>query len=198
MIKILHLLWLLMVTMSVVYAAAKGSIQQVLPALLTGCQNALTLTIQLGAGYMLFCGLMEIADASGAAGGLERLIRPVVKRLMPCSAHAPEVRRTVTMNLTMNLLGMGNAATPMGIEAVRQLDIQTQKNAMARHDLYMLLILNATSIQLLPTTVLTLRAAAGSARVNATIVPTLLCTVVSTAVGVGLGALCRRERRRAG
>lgn len=195
--KILHLLWLLMVTMSVVYAAAKGSIQQVLPALLTGCQNALTLTIQLGAGYMLFCGLMEIADASGAAGGLERLIRPAVKRLMPCSAHAPEVRRTVTMNLTMNMLGMGNAATPMGIEAVRQLDIQAQKNAMARHDLYMLLILNATSIQLLPTTVLTLRAAAGSARVNATIVPTLLCTAVSTAVGVGLGALCRRERRRA-
>ena len=189
-------MWFTMVSFSVMYAAVMGRVQQVVPSMLTGCGNALTLTLQLGAGYMLFCGLMEIARESGAAGLLERIIHPALKRLMPCAQG--DAREAIAMNLSMNILGMGNAATPMGMEAVRHLDSMAQRNPAARHDLYMLLILNATSIQLLPTTVLALRSAAGSADVNAIIVPTLLCTAISTAVGAGLGKLCcgRRRKRR--
>lgn len=163
--------------------------------MLAGCQNALSVTVGLGGGYMLFCGLMEIARESGAARVLCRCLEPVLEKLMP-ALRGREAREAVAMNLSMNILGMGNAATPMGMEAVRQLDIQAQQNDVVRHDLYMLLILNATSIQLLPTTVLALRAAAGSADVNAVILPTLLCTAASTAVGAGLGMLCRKGRNR--
>ena len=100
------------------------------------------------------------------------------------------------MNLSMNVLGLGNAATPMGLEAMRHLAAEQALQPAIRHDRNMLLILNATSLQLLPTTVLTLRAAAGSADVNAVVLPTVLCTAFSTVVGVLLGLMCRRWEER--
>ena len=98
------------------------------------------------------------------------------------------------MNLSMNMLGLGNAATPQGMEAMRLMEEERKKAPCVEHDMYMLLILNATSIQLSPTTVLALRAAAGSADAGAIVLPSLVCTAVSTAVGAVLGLICRRRR----
>lgn len=161
-------------------------------AALQGGENAIALTLRLGAGYMFFCGLMEIAKELHVQSGLEKLIRPLMMRLMP-DVQKSETREAITMNLSMNLLGVGNAATPAGIEAVRLMDQEG-----ARQDLYLFLILNATSIQLLPTTVLTLRTAAGSADVNAVLLPTFLCTAFSTLVGVTAGLLCRKKEGKRG
>ena len=94
------------------------------------------------------------------------------------------------------LLGLGNAATPSGMEAVRRMEEEQEQNPQVRHALYMLLILNATGLQLFPTTVLTLRVAAGSAQPNAILLPTLACTALSTLAGAGLGLLCYRLSRR--
>lgn len=160
-----------------------------LNASLAGAENAVALTLRLSAGYLLFGGLMEIAGALRLPKMLEKGLRPMMGRLMPYTREE-KAREAVTMNLSMNLLGVGNAATPLGIEAVRLMDAQVESIG-ARRDLYMFLILNATSIQLLPTTVLTLRAAAGSADPNAVLLPTLACTVFSTIVGVAAGMLCR-------
>lgn len=188
-----QLIWFTAMTGSVLWSIATGCVEQIFPSMLEGCENAIALTLRLGAGYMLFCGLMEIAKAAGVCKGLERLLGPALKVLMP-SLKEKSTREAVAMNLSMNMLGMGNAATPLGMEAVRQLDAEAQLRPEARHDLWMLLVLNATSIQLLPTTVLALRAAAGSSRVNAVLLPSLLCTAVSTAVGAGLAAASRRRR----
>lgn len=190
-----QLIWFTMTFSSVLYACVHSQPEQVLPAMLSGCGQAITLTLELGAGYILFCGLMEIARRAGVHSVLERLLRPVITRLMP-NVKNEETRGAVVLNLSMNMLGMGNAATPAGIEAVRQMDAEAQAHPEVRHDLWMLLILNATSIQLLPTTILAMRAAEGSADVNAVILPTLLCTAVSTVVGTELGFLCRRLERR--
>ena len=193
----IQLIWFAMMTGSVLYAAVTDRGGQILPALLKGCENAIALTLQLGAGYLLFCGLMEIAKEAGVPRGMERMLRPVLRRLMP-SVREESTRRTIAMNLSMNMLGMGNAATPLGIEAVKKLDAEAAVHPPVRHDLWMLLVLNATSIQLLPTTVLTLRTLAGSADVNAIVVPSLLCTAVSTFVGAGLASLWRRYGGRRG
>jgi len=187
-----QLIWFVMMAGSVLCAAATGRMEQIFPAMLEGCENAIALTLRLGAGYLLFCGLLEIARASGVCKGLEKRLRPVLKYLMP-SVREEGTREAIAMNLSMNMLGMGNAATPLGMEAVRRLDAEAELHPEARHDLWMLLVLNATSIQLLPTTVLTLRAAAGSADVNAVLLPSLLCTAVSTLAGAGLAAACRRK-----
>lgn len=191
---ILQLMWFIMVVLSAAYACLGGNVQQILPSLLKGCENAIVLTMKLGAGYMLFCGLMAIAEEEGLHRAMERLLHPLLRLLMP-SVKEAKTREAAAMNLSMNMLGMGNAATPMGMEAVRQMELEERNEPRVRHDLYMLLVVNATSIQLLPTTILALRTAAGSADVNAVVVPTLVCTVLSTVVGAGLGMMCRKWGR---
>lgn len=194
---ILQLIWFTMVAGSLAYGCLCGGAAQMLPAALEGTGQAITLTLRLGAGYLLFCGLMEVAKALGTHKGLERLLRPLLRRLMP-SIQEEGSREAVALNLSMNVLGMGNAATPMGIEAMRRMDAEARLRPEVRQDMRMLLILNATSLQLLPTTVLTLRAAAGSARVNSVVLPTLFCTAVSTVVGATLGIACRKWEVRKG
>lgn len=195
---ILQLIWFAMMAGSLLYGGCTNQDGFGLEAALAGCENAIALTLRLGAGYLLFCGLMEIAKAAGAAQAMERLLRPAIRWLMP-HVRSAETREAITMNLTMNLLGIGNAATPLGMEAIRRMEEENAQNANVRYDMYMLLILNATSIQLLPTTVLALRASAGSARVNAVLLPTLLCTALSSLAGGVLGWLCQKwEEKRYG
>lgn len=162
-------------------------------ASLKGCENAILITLQLGAGYLFFCGLMEIVKGIGTSGWLVKAMRPILGRLMP-SVRREETREAIALNLSMNMLGLGNAATPQGIRAVRLISEEEKTTPAVRHDLYMLLVLNATSLQLFPTTVLTLRMAAGSANAQAVVVPVLLCTAVSTLAGVLLAMWIRRRQ----
>lgn len=194
----LQFIWCAMVVASIVYGSLGRMGEGVLEAALSGCGKALSLTLQLCAGYMFFCGLMEIVRALKGERMIQRLMRPALGRLMP-GLKKEETLGTVALNLSMNVLGLGNAATPMGLEAMRRMDAESALCPDVKHDMYMLLILNATSLQLLPTTVLTLRVAAGSVNANAVLLPTMLCTAFSTIVGAALGMICRRweERRNA-
>lgn len=194
----LQWMWLGMAGGSLLYAALCGRGPQMLASALEAAGGAIALTVSLGAGYLLFCGWINILRELGAAARLERLMRPALGVLMP-GVRREGTRQAVCMNLSMNMLGLGNAATPQGMEAMRRMEEERRKRPEVRHDMHMLLILNATSIQLIPTSVLTLRVAAGSAEPGAVVLPSLACTALSTAVGAALGMLCRRraEARRA-
>ncbi len=194
----LHLMWFVMVCSSVLYGLVRGEGGRLLEAALNGTGRAISVTLELCAGYLFFCGMMEIARALRAEKGVQKLLSPLLGRLMP-HLQKPETCGAVAVNLSMNVLGMGNAATPAGLQAMR---LMAQEHAVCpavRHDMEMLLILNATSLQLLPTTVLTLRMAAGSADANAVLGPTIACTAFSTVTGVLCGLLCRKwEENRHG
>ena len=192
---LLQWLWFGMMGLSLLWACVWGEGGGMLASALEGCANAVELTIRLASGYMLFGGLMEIAKASGVSALMEKMMKPLLRLCMPNLGRASEA---VAMNLSMNVLGLGNAATPKGIEAMKRMEEERRERPMIVHDMYMLLIINATSIQLLPTTVVALRAAAGSSDPGAVILPTLLCTAVSTVTGVFFGCLMRRRRRHDG
>lgn len=191
---LLQSLWSGMIAASLLWAMMTGQGKAVLPAALEGCTAAITVSLQLLSGYLFFCGLIHIVNKLEIQHKLCQLTHPVMRRLLGSSA-SPQASEAVCMNLSANLLGLGNAATPFGMEAARLLE-----DDHCRHGLYFLLIINATSIQLLPTTVLTLRIAAGSAQPNAILLPSLLSTAASTLTGVLLGLCCRRfsEARHAG
>ncbi len=191
----LQWMWGGMMFLSILYALCRGMPSAVMEAALEGTSQALSLTLRLCAGYLLFCGWIEIIKALKMPALLSHVLRPLLRRLMP-TVQEPAIAEAVSMNLSMNMLGVGNAATPMGVKAVRLMDTRCKPQAAARQDIAMLLILNATSLQLLPTTVLTLRTAAGSADPGAIIAPGLLCSFVATIAGVGAGLLCRRCGRR--
>lgn len=183
----LEYLWFGMIAASLLWGMFTGQGKEILPALLEGTGSAVTVTLHLLSGYLFFCGMIAIVNNLKIQKTICRVTAPLLKRLMG-RAHNKDVTEAVCMNLSANLLGLGNAATPYGIEAARQLE-----QAGDRQGLYMLLILNATSLQLLPTTVLTLRVAAGSADPNAILLPSILSTLVSTVTGALLGLLCRKR-----
>ena len=180
-------IWLAMMGLSLLYGGAAGKGSVLFEAALQGCLRAIRLTMELGAGYMFFSGMMEVARAAGAADVIQKWMMPLLRKLFP---QTPEASQKVALNLSMNFLGLGNAATPAGISAMSIMDRSISRGSI--HDMRMFLILNATSIQLLPTTVLALRAASGSADVQAVLLPTLLCTAASAVVGVAGGWICRK------
>ena len=185
----LQWLWFGMVTCSIAYAFVRGMGGMVLGSMLEGCSQAIEITLRMAGGYILFSGMMKMAQGAGISAALEKGMRPALRRLMP---HMGSAAEAVCVNLSMNLLGMGNAATPRGIDAVRRLDAECARDPKARQDLYLFLILNATGVQLLPSTVITLRAAAGSADPGAIVLPTFLCTGISALAGVVCALICRR------
>jgi len=146
-------------------------------------QEAVLLVFKMAGGFMLWNGLFEIVAQSGAARGIARGMKPVLKKLFK-GVEKEESLTAITMNLTMNMLGLGNAATPMGLKAMESLREESACGDVASPAMCMFLVINASSLQLLPTTVISLRQAAGSAAPESIVLPTLCATAASTLVGI--------------
>lgn len=159
-----------------------------LPALLEGGQKAAVLALALLPSYCVWLGFFRVMEESGLAGKLSRALFPVGRRLFRTRDAA--ALECAAGNLAANFLGLPGAPTPLGVKAVEK--FLAAKN---EYGAQMLFVLNATSLQLLPTTVIALRAAAGSSSPADIFLPTLLATLLSTLVGAGLVALtCRKKR----
>ncbi len=156
-------------------------------AMINGAHGAVELSLNLLALYAFWLGFFSLIERLGMSRGLERLLRPVIKRLFPNSDY--ETRKYISMNVSANLLGLGNAATPMAIEAIKRMDTGDKK---ASTDMIMLTVISATSLQLLPTTVIGMRATAGSANPTDFLFPSLIATVLSTLIGIVLVKLCSK------
>ena len=161
----------------VLFSLLTGQGAAVFPALLGAAQEGVEPALSLAGGFALFCGLIGILRAAGAVGALSRLTAPLLRRLM--GEIPADALDYVTMNLAANMLGLGNAATPMGVEAARRM----AAGERAGDALCFFLVLNASSVQLLPTTVIALRAAAGSQAPGQIALPALVSTLISTLAG---------------
>ena len=138
----------------------------------------------------LWTGVMEVMRQSGLAGGLSRVLRPVLGRLFPDASKDGAVMDSLSANVSANLLGLGNAATPLGIRAARRM--ARGQNGVAADELCRLVVLNTASLQLLPTTVAGVRAACGC-RTPFDILPAVW---LSSAISVTAGLLAARLLQR--
>ena len=153
-------LWAGMVALSVLCGTVNGRMAEVSAAALEGAGAAVELCLGILGSVCLWMGVMELMERCGLAGGLARLLRPVLRRLLPQASTDAETLGAVSANVSANLLGLGNAATPLGIRAARRM---ARRGGVADDELCRLVVLNTASIQLLPTTVAGIRAACGSA-----------------------------------
>jgi len=160
-----------------------------LSALLDGTSKSATLCVALLASYAVWLGLMQVWEDSGVTRGISKLIRPVAKALFKTDDE--EALSCISMNVSANMLGIGGAATPYGIRAAKALD----KTKNAEFSSCMLFVVNATSVQLIPTSVIGIRAALGSGNPTDILIPTLLSTAVSTGVGIALTFLFLRDKK---
>lgn len=152
---------------------------KLLTALLTGAENSAKTALTLFCIYAVWMGLSRLAEKSGLSKGASRALKPLSRKLFKTENEA--ACENIAMNLSCNLLGIGGAATPYAVKAIGELE--KDENDFAQK---LLFIINATSVQLIPTTVITLRASAGSASPADIFLPSLICTAVSTALAVTL------------
>ena len=151
-------------------------------AAVTGAGDAVELCLSMAGMLCLWTGVMEVMRQSGLAGGLSRLLRPVLGRLFPNGAKDGAVMDSLSANVSANLLGLGNAATPLGIQAAK--GMSRKSPGVASDELCLLVVCNTASIQLLPTTVAAVRAAAGC-RSPFDILPAVwLASALSVAAGI--------------
>ena len=189
----MSLIWTVMVGASILCGLATGSGPAVAKGALDGAAAGVELCLSMMGVLCLWMGVMEIMERSGLAAGLSRLLRPAIRRLYPDFAGDRQTMDAVSANLSANLLGLGNAATPLGLEAARLMAERTP--GVASDGLCMLVVCNTASLQLIPTTVASLRAAAGSADPFDILPAVWLASVISITVGITAAKLFARVWR---
>lgn len=178
----MNYIWGFMMIISIITAAATGKTDETVNAVFEGAQTAVSTLIGLAGVMCFWTGIMKITEKSGISEFICKIISPLVKRLFPGSGE--KAREYISMNITANMLGMGNAATPMGMLAAEQLDIENNGSKYPSVNLCMLVVLNTTSFQLIPSTIIALRSAAGSENPVSIIAPVWLASLCAVAVGV--------------
>jgi spore maturation protein A len=190
----------LMLAAGVAVAAATGRVDALTPAIADSAQRAVTLALGLVGMMTLWLGLMRVAEEAGLVALVARAARPLLRRLFPEVPPDHPAMGAMVMNVAANMLGLGNAATPFGIEAMRRLDELNPQKGVATDAQALFCALNTASLQLVPATVIALRAAAGSRAPAAILGPTILATACAATAAVATAKLLARagRRRRAG
>lgn len=178
-------IWVGMLVVSVLYGCWAGTVPEVSAALMDGASAAVELCLSIGGAVCLWTGIMELMRRSGLAQGLSRLLSPLLRLIFPKSFADAECAQALSANFSANLLGLGNAATPAGIQAVRRM---SALGGAASGELCRLVVMNTASVQLLPATVAAVRAACGSADAF----DILPCVWISSLVSVSAGLLTER------
>ena len=184
--------WCFMVCISFVCAFFNGTLQETADAMLQGAKDSV-FTLLSFAGIMCFwTGILKVGEDAGIMKFVQKLFSPVIRRLFPKSGE--KARGFITMNLSANLLGMGNAATPMGIKAMEELDRENESPSRPSAAMCMFTILNTTSFTIFPATVIALRSAAGAAEPYDVILPIWCVSASALLLGAVLVRIfCRKE-----
>lgn len=185
------IIWTAAVVISVLFGAATGRAGDVGAAAMEGAAAAVTLCLSIGGMICLWSGVMEVMNRSGLSAALARLFRPLLSRLFPSAEKDSEVMEAISQNVSANLLGLGNAATPAGLRAAKGL-LKHAPDGRASDELCRLVVMNTASIQLIPTTIAAVRAAAGAENAF-DILPAVW---ISSVASVTAGLLCSQLFRR--
>lgn len=189
------IIWTGMVVVSVIFGLFSGQMDAVSQAALTGAGSAVQLCLSMAGVLCLWSGVMEIMNRCGLSGRLARVFRPLLRRLLPRASRDDETLSAVSANVSANLLGLGNAATPLGVQAACRM--ARGQNGVASDELCLLVVLNTASIQLVPATVASVRAAAGAAAPLDILPAVWLSSALSVTVGLlAAKALARLGGRR--
>ena len=168
--------------LSLLFGCATGQLSAVSAAALTGAQSAVELCLSMAGAICLWSGVMTLMDRCGLSGKLAGLLRPLLRRILPNASRDRETLAALSANVSANLLGLGNAATPLGIRAATRM--AQGCDGVASDELCRLVVLNTASIQLLPTTVAAVRSAHGCAAPFDILPAVWLSSVLSVSAGL--------------
>jgi spore maturation protein A len=192
-IMMMKWIWSAMITLSVIIGIADGRINEVSTAALTGAADAVALFLILLGTICMWSGLMKIAEAAGITEVIAKLLSPITKRLFPDLKPDSEGMQAITMNMTANFLGLGNAATPLGLRAMKIMAETSPKKDTATNSMAMFIVINTASLQLIPTTIAAIRINNGS-KSPFDILPCIwLASIVTVVTGVVLAKIMSKK-----
>ena len=187
-----------MFILSFACAILTGRMSELSSAVASGGTAAVELLLNLIAAMCFWGGIMEVAEHSGITAAFSGIVSPLLKLLFPRLHKERYVLEAISMNVTANMLGLGNAATPLGLEAMKRLQDINSDTESASDEMVVFVVMNTAAMRIIPTTVATLRAQYGSAEPMSVLLPTLLTTASALAVGLTVARLGCRLKRRAG
>jgi spore maturation protein A len=188
------LVWTFLVVAAVVAAAFTGSVAALTGAIAESAGRALTVALGLVGVMTLWLGLMRVAEEAGLVTQVARLVRPLMRRLFPEVPADHPALGSMVLNLSANLLGLGNAATPFGVKAMQQLETLNPRPGTATDAQALFCAINTASLQLVPATVIALRAGAGSRAPAEILGATLVASACGVVVAVVVARLLARLR----
>lgn len=168
-----------LIIISLVASIFKKNPDVVISAGMEGAKNALTTVISFAGVMCFWSGILEVLEKSGMGGALKNILYPITKRLFPKLKKEGRALEKITQNICANMLGVGNAATPAGIEAMEELDRLNNKGSYPSDEMCIFTLINTASVQIIPTTVISLLSSAGMKDASKIILPVWICSCAS-------------------
>jgi len=185
----INYIWAFMILFSVIVGALNGRLEDVVQAAFDGANSGVKTVFGFIGVTALWCGIMKIAEQSGLVSVFTRIIRPINRIIFPELKKEKKAMEAVSANMVANILGLANAATPLGIKAMKELDRINGNSKTASNAMCMFAVINSASIQLIPSTMIGIRASMGSAAPSEIILPVWIVSVCAALCGIILAKL---------
>ena len=182
----LNILWPIFIILSVVYAIIFGNIEEVNTGIFNSLSEAVELSLTFLGTICLWSGIMEIAKKTSLINKLNKLLKPFINFLFPDLKNNEIAKQEISMNMIANILGLGNAATPFGIKAMKTMQKENKVKDTLSNSMMMFIVINTASIQLIPTNVIAIRTSLNSQNPTSIIIPVWIATIIAGVVGITL------------
>lgn len=189
----LNIIWPLFLIISFIYAILSGRVAEVNSSIFESTKSAVELCISLLGTICLWNGIMQIASKTNIVKHLNKILNPIMKKLFPDIKKDDKIHKEIAMNIIANIMGLGNAATPLGLKAMKSMQKMNKEKNRLSNSMAMLIVLNTASIQIIPTTVIAIRSSLGSNNPTAMIIPVWISTILAAGSAVISANLLMRK-----
>ena len=180
----LNLVWPIFIIISFSYAIFSGNLQNLNVSIFDSVENAVNLSITMLGTMCLWSGIINVATNTNIIKVMSKLLRPIIRFLFPEIKENQKAQNEISMNMVANILGLGNAATPLGLKAMETLQEENRNKQELSNSMIMLIVINTASIQIIPTTIIAIRSSLGAENPTSIIVPVWIATICAAIVGI--------------
>ncbi len=192
----LNILWPIFIIVAFVYAFFSGNVDKVNSVIFESTKNAVELSLTFLGTMCLWNGIMQIAYKSKLIDKIVKLLNPIIKKLFPEINKEKKIKKEIAMNMVANIFGLGNAATPLGIKAMKSMQEVNEKKDTLSNSMMMFIVINTASLQLIPTTVIAIRTSLNSNNPTAIVTPVWGASICSIIIAVMVTKIIIKRKKR--
>ncbi len=178
----LNIVWPIFIIISFSFAIFSGNLEKLNSSIFESTSDAINLSLSLLGTICLWNGIMQIANSTSVVEKLTKILKPIIRFLFPELRNNSKIEKEISMNMIANILGLGNAATPLGLKAMKSMQTENKKKDVLTNSMMMFIVLNTASIQIIPTTVIAIRNSLGSENPTSIVFPVWIATISAAIV----------------